>query len=178
MAVCRICSGQLELRVRGNAAALTAAHFSPSAHVVGQHGDLLGCVECGTIQQPVLPQGDALHELYREMRDDDYLAEEEGRRATANRLLDLFGAYRPGGRLLDVGCGHGLLLDEARTRGYETVGLELSRSNAQHARELGLDVREIPLEAFEHGTNGDSPGAFDAVVLADVIEHLDDPVAA
>lgn len=178
MAVCRICSGELELRVRGNGAALTAAHFSPSAHVVGEHGDLLGCLECGTIQQPVLPQGDALHDLYREMRDDEYLAEEEGRRATANRLLDLIGAHRPGGRLLDVGCGHGLLLDEARKRGYETVGIELSRENARHARGLGLDVREVPLEAFSEGTNGDAPGAFDVIVLADVIEHLDDPVAA
>ena len=179
MAVCRICSGQLELRLRGNGAAFTAAHFSPSAHVPGQHGDLLECRECGTIQQPVLPQGDALHELYREMRDDEYLAEEEGRRATANRLLDLVGAHRPRGRLLDVGCGHGLLLDEARKRGYDTVGLELSREAARHAREtLGLDVRELPLEAFTEGTNGDTPGAFDAIVLADVIEHLDDPVAA
>ena len=110
------------------------------------------------------------------MRDDDYLAEEAGRRATANRLLDLIGAHRPSGRLLDVGCGHGLLLDEARKRGYETVGLELSREAARHARSLGLDVRELPLEAFGEGTNGDSPGSFDVVVLADVLEHLDDPV--
>lgn len=178
MAVCRICSGTLELRIRGNGAALTAAHFSPSAHVVGAHGDLLECLECGTVQQPILPRGDALHDLYREMRDDEYLGEEEGRRATANRLLDLVAAHRPAGRLLDVGCGHGLLLDEARRRGYDTVGLELSREAARHGRELGLDVREIPLEAFTEGTNGDSPGTFDAIVLADVIEHLDDPVAA
>ena len=113
------------------------------------------------------------------MRDDAYLAEEAGRRATANRLLDLIAAHVPSGRLLDVGCGHGLLLDEARKRGYETVGLELSREAARHAREtLGLDVRELPLEAFGEGRNGDSPGEFDAIVLADVLEHLDDPVAA
>ena len=56
------------------------------------------------------------------MRDDEYLSEEAGRRATANRLLDLIGAHVPRGRLLDVGCGHGLLLDEARERGYDTVG--------------------------------------------------------
>ncbi len=178
MAVCRICSGELELRVRGSDAAPTAAAFSPSAHSVGQHGDLLRCLECGTVQQPLLPSGAPLHDLYREMRDDDYLAEEAGRRATANRLLDLVGAHRPRGRLLDVGCGHGLLLDEARGRGYETVGLELSREAARHARSLGLDVRELPLEAFGEGTNGDSPGTFDVVVLADVLEHLDDPVAA
>jgi SAM-dependent methyltransferase len=179
MAVCRICSGELELRIRGNDAAPTADSFSPSSHVVGRHGDLLECRECGTIQQPILPQGDALHELYREMRDDEYLAEEEGRRATANRLLDRVAKHRPKGRLLDVGCGHGLLLDEARRRGYDTVGIELSREAARHARAtLGLDVREVPLEAFSEGRNGDSPGEFDAIVLADVIEHLDDPVAA
>src|SRR5690242_13348701 len=138
MAVCRICSGDLELVVRGNGAAPTAAAFSPSAHVVGQHGDLLRCAECGTVQQPILPSGDTLHDLYRDMHDDEYLSEEVGRRATARRLLDLIGAHRPRGRLLDVGCGHGLLLDEARKRGYETVGLELSRSAAEHARSIGL----------------------------------------
>ena len=179
MAGCRICAGELELKVAGNGAAVTAAALSPSAHAVGGHGDLLACRECGTVQQPILPKGAELHDLYREMRDDAYLAEEAGRRATANRLLDLIGAHVPRGRLLDVGCGHGLLLDEARRRGYDTVGLELSREAARHAREtLGLDVREVPLEGFSEGRNGDSPGEFDAIVLADVLEHLDDPVDA
>jgi 2-polyprenyl-3-methyl-5-hydroxy-6-metoxy-1,4-benzoquinol methylase len=179
MAVCRICSGQLELRVRGNGAVLTAAALSPSAHEPGRHGDLLACRECGTVQQPVLPSGEPLHALYRGMCDDAYLSEEAGRRATADRLLDLIAAHVPSGRLLDVGCGHGLLLDQARARGYETVGLELSRAAARHAREtLGLDVRELPLEAFDDGRNGDAPGSFDVVVLADVLEHLDDPVGA
>jgi 2-polyprenyl-3-methyl-5-hydroxy-6-metoxy-1,4-benzoquinol methylase len=179
MAACRICSGDLELKVQGNGATVTAEALSPSAHEPGRHGDLLECRECGTVQQPVLPQGDQLHELYRDMRDDAYLGEETGRRATANRLLDLIAAHVPSGRLLDVGCGHGLLLDEARRRGYQTVGLELSREAAKHAREtLGLDVRELPLEGFSEGTNGDLPGGFEAVVLADVLEHLDDPVDA
>lgn len=179
MAGCRICSGELELKVQGNGAVVTAAALSPSSHAVGGHGDLLACRECGTVQQPVLPSGEALHDLYREMRDDEYLSEEAGRRATANRLLDRIGAHVPHGRLLDVGCGHGLLLDEARRRGYDTVGLELSRDGARHAREvLGLDVHELPLEGFTEGRNGDAPGAFDVIVLADVIEHLDDPVEA
>jgi len=178
MAGCRICSGDLELKVQGEGVAVTAAALSPSAHAVGGHGDLLACVECGTVQQPLLPKGAELHDLYRDMRDDDYLSEEPGRRATANRLLDLIGAHVPEGRLLDVGCGHGLLLDEARGRGYETVGLELSREAARHARSLDLDVRELPLEAFSESSNGDSPGEFDAIVLADVLEHLDDPVDA
>jgi SAM-dependent methyltransferase len=125
------------------------------------------------VQQPLLPVGDELHALYRDMSDDAYLGEEAGRRATAAHLLDLVAAQVPSGRLLDVGCGHGLLLDEARARGYDVVGLELSRSAARHAREaLGLDVQETPVESFV-----DLEG-FDVVVLADVLEHLDDPVAA
>ena len=60
MAVCRICSGELELHVRGTAAAPTAAAFSPSSHLVGQHADLLRCLECATVQQPTLPNGDKL----------------------------------------------------------------------------------------------------------------------
>src|SRR6478609_8336085 len=156
MAGCRICSGDLELKLHGDGATVTAAALSPTAHAVGGHGDLLECVECGTVQQPILPKGAELHDLYREMRDDEYLSEEAGRRATANRLLDMIGEHVPAGRLLDVGCGHGLLLDEARGRGYDTVGLELSREGARYGREtLGLDVREVPLESFSHGRNGD-----------------------
>jgi 2-polyprenyl-3-methyl-5-hydroxy-6-metoxy-1,4-benzoquinol methylase len=171
---CRICSGDVKLRIRGRGAAPTAAVLSPSHHAPGGHGDLFACLECGTIQQPVLPAGAELHDLYRDMRDDAYLAEEQGRRATAARLLDLIAPYAAGGRLLDVGCGPGLLLDEARRRGYDTVGLELSRASAAHARDaLGLDVRELALEDF--ADEADPPG-FDVVVLADVLEHLDDPV--
>jgi 2-polyprenyl-3-methyl-5-hydroxy-6-metoxy-1,4-benzoquinol methylase len=170
---CRICSGDVTLRIRGRGEALTAAALSPSAHATGGHGDLFRCRECGTVQQPALPAGAALHGLYRDMRDEDYLGEEAGRRATAVRLLERIAPFAPSGRLLDVGCGPGLLLDEARARGYETVGLELSRASAAHARDaLGLDVRELALEDF-----ADDGGGFDVVVLADVVEHLDDPVA-
>jgi 2-polyprenyl-3-methyl-5-hydroxy-6-metoxy-1,4-benzoquinol methylase len=171
---CRVCDGELILLVSGNGnGALAADAFAPSSHEPGRHGDLLSCIECGTVQQPELPAGARLHELYRDMRDDAYLVEETGRRATAASLLDLIGEHVGSGRLLDVGCGHGLLLDEARRRGFDVVGLELSRSAALHAREaLGLDVREVPLEEF------DSWDSFDVVVLADVIEHLEDPVGA
>ena len=173
-AACRVCAGELSLRVAGNnGGPPTSQGFAPSLHEPGHHGDLLECVECGTVQQLVLPSGDELHDLYRGVDDEAYLAEEAGRRATAAHVLDLVCEHVDGGRLLDVGCGHGLLLDEARRRGFEVVGLELSRAAARHAREaLGLEVLEVPLESY-----ADLEG-FDVVVLADVLEHLDDPVAA
>ena len=168
---CRVCSGELRPAVPGRRISLTPDALAPSRHEPAGHGDLLACLDCGAVQQPALPGRSELVELYRDMSDEDYLAEERGRRATAARLLDLIAPHAPSGRLLDVGCGHGLLLDEARRRGYETVGLELSRSAAAHARRsLGLDVREVPLEDFS------SHEPFDVVVLADVLEHLDDPI--
>ena len=59
--------------------------------------------------------------------------------------------------------------------GYDVLGLELSRTAAGYARDvLGLTVAEQPVEAFA----ASRPSAFDVIVLADVIEHLEDPAAA
>src|SRR3954470_15405178 len=147
---CQICSGGLDLLYPGSGEGARSADFSPTCHTLGEHGDLFRCHECGTVQQPSLPAGGELHEIYRSIEDDAYLAEEEGRRATARRLLDLIGRYHSAGRLLEVGCGHGLLLDEARSRGYQVEGLELSASSAAYAREvLGLDVHEVALDEFQ-----------------------------
>jgi SAM-dependent methyltransferase len=172
---CGVCSGPLELRLAGESDIPDSDGMSPTNHRPGEHGDLFICRDCGTVQQPSLLVEADLHELYRDMRDDAYLDEEAGRRATANRLLDLIGTHVPSGRLLDIGCGHGLLLDEARRRGYEVTGLEISRYAAGHARDaLGLDVHEVPLEEF----SVEAGGGFSVIVMADVIEHLRDPQVA
>lgn len=173
---CQICSGPLRLLHTGSGLEARAESFSPTNHQPGQYCDLYRCECCGTIAQPSLPRGDALLELYRRMRDDHYLDEEQGRRATARRLLDAIGRHVPSGRLLDVGCGHGLLLDEARQRGYEVEGLELSEHAAAHARhELKLPVRPHTVADLVAASD---PPRYAAIVLADVLEHLDDPLAA
>jgi SAM-dependent methyltransferase len=172
---CRICSGPLRLLHPGTLGGASASALAPTNHLPGMYADLFACARCGSVQQPALPRGAALLDLYRGMRDDDYLAEEAGRRRTARRLLARLGAApgAGGARLLEVGCGHGLLLDEARRLGWTVRGLDLSKSAAGHARDtLDLDVAEIPVE--DPALDGE---AFDAIVLADVVEHLDDPLA-
>ena len=172
---CTVCAGPLRPLYRGAGVAPAPALLAPSCHATGAHGDLYRCERCHAVHQPALLAGAPLDELYRAMDDDAYLDEEDGRRATANRLLDLLEPGPPPGRLLDVGCGHGLLLDEARRRGYDAEGIDLSARAAAYARgRLGLTVGEIPLEAL----GPEEDGRWDVVVVADVLEHLKDPRAA
>jgi 2-polyprenyl-3-methyl-5-hydroxy-6-metoxy-1,4-benzoquinol methylase len=170
---CRICGGALRLLYTGAGLEARSEAFSPTNHAPRAYQDLYRCEACGTVAQPSLPRGEALQDLYRHMRDDRYLNEEKGRRATANRILDVIGKRVPSGRLLDVGCGHGLLLDEAKKRGYTATGLEPSTHAAQHARDnLDLDIRAETVEQHQPRQ------PYGVIVLADVLEHLDDPPKA
>jgi SAM-dependent methyltransferase len=171
---CRVCNGQLELAQQGRGGSEhEPSGFNPSCHRVGEHGDLYRCRDCGTVHQPSLPRGEELHDLYRAVSDERYMSEERGRRRTARRLLDLLGRHVSRGRLLQVGCGYGLLLDEARRRGYEVEGVELSAAAARHARErLRLPVQEIAIEEAQLAGK-----RYDALLLVDVLEHLDEPIA-
>ena len=89
------------------------------------------------------------------------------------QVLDLLEPYRGDGKLLDVGCSIGLLLELARRRGWEGLGLELAPRALAYARDhYGVDVREVPI-----ADAGLEPKTFDAVVLLSVLEHGADPLA-
>jgi SAM-dependent methyltransferase len=77
------------------------------------------------------------------------------------------------GRVLEVGCGSGLLLTHFRDAGYDVEGVELSTDDAAYARkEFGLAVRAGSVESVAL-----EPGRYDAVVMINVLEHILDPAA-
>jgi len=78
-------------------------------------------------------------------------------------------AVRP--RMLDVGCSTGFVVEAARDRGWEAVGLDLNPSAVEYGRRRGLDLHAVALEDA-----GFEPASFDAVCLFDVLEHLIEPV--
>lgn len=80
----------------------------------------------------------------------------------------------PTGRVLDVGCGRGLMLNYLRQLGYEPSGVELSETAAWHARHvLGLPVAVGDFLAIEL-----EPMSLTAVIFWHSLEHFADPEAA
>ncbi len=97
------------------------------------------------------------------------------KRATARLYLDAINRFVsiPDPRLLELGCGFGDFLVEARARGFQVEGLEYSTHSTRVANaRLGSDVvRSGSLESAS------SPGdAYDIIAAFDVIEHVRDPV--
>lgn len=136
---------------------------------------------CGLEWQDPFPDAAELAALYGDdyfarwgLTDDASFARVRAMKiASCRPLLQALRERRPGGRLLDVGCAYGFLLDAARDLGFEAFGLDLSAAAVAHARKAhGARVHLGPLDddAF--------PGArFDAVTLVDVLEHVPDPEA-
>jgi 2-polyprenyl-3-methyl-5-hydroxy-6-metoxy-1,4-benzoquinol methylase len=72
--------------------------------------------------------------------------------------------------VLDVGCGDGAFLDEAREAGLETYGIELNKYAREKARSKGHQVVDSFLQ------NLDTSLRYDLVVAFQVLEHVADPV--
>jgi SAM-dependent methyltransferase len=104
--------------------------------------------------------------------------EDEKRRAFFQRRLDrlenrIGTAYRQA-RLLEIGCGSGVLLEEAVSRGWQVDALELSAELAAVARKnnpkMKIITGNIEFQEFS-GT------FYDAIISLDVLEHVHSPMA-
>jgi SAM-dependent methyltransferase len=78
----------------------------------------------------------------------------------------------PGGRLLDVGCGSGAFVSQMAALGWRAEGIDPDPVAVAAARENGLDVRQAMLSDIDPAEH---TGAFDAVTLSHVIEHMHHP---
>lgn len=139
------------------------------------------CGQCGLhYLYPRLPSS-AAEEIYREpsyyeggssgYREGGYTSQEPALRATFRRfLLNLQKRGLTGGQLLEIGCGHGYLLDEARPFFDRRFGTEFSPEIAAIARTHAVEVFVGGIEQVP------SDLKFQTIIATQVIEHVYDPL--
>ena len=84
-----------------------------------------------------------------------------------------------GKRVLDVGCGGGILAESMAAMGADVTGIDLAEKSLKvaklHLLESGnkVDYRLVAAEAMAQ----DQPGHFDAVTCMEMLEHVPDPAS-
>lgn len=74
-------------------------------------------------------------------------------------------------RVLDYGCGFGLLTNFLARRFTSTLGVDASAQQVAVAERRGLNVQHVPVDHFEAWVQARSD-AFDVIFLFDVLEHM------
>lgn len=142
--------------------------------------ELFACRGCGhkTLEFEAIP--DIIRELYTEYYPrSDFRIEDHKPYKEAHGFLSWFNGYKSSPfrwvpenvRVLDIGCGFGESLGYHKNRGCEAYGVEADENIRRVAERFGYKVHVglFTPDIYE-------PEFFDYVTMAQVIEHVTDPV--
>ncbi|MGL5976716.1 MAG: bifunctional 2-polyprenyl-6-hydroxyphenol methylase/3-demethylubiquinol 3-O-methyltransferase UbiG, partial [Aeromonas sobria] len=119
--------------------------------------------------------------------------------AIASRWWDMEGEFKPlhqlnpvrldwitdksgglfGKRILDIGCGGGILSESMARRGAKVTGIDMGKEPLGvarlHALEQGVELEYQQMTAEQHAS--ELPGQYDVVTCMEMLEHVPDPAS-
>ena len=166
---CWLCGGhRLLLKRTGIAPSeLRPESFAMTDSHYGLTLAIYACRACGLL---FCPGAGNVTRYYEALEDRAYEATRVERSLQARRLLRVIKSYQSDGRLLDVGAGTGILVEEAIAAHYDAIGIEPSQWAAALAQARGLSVFH---GIFPHAA---PRSTYDVITLIDVVEHVSNPV--
>ena len=85
-----------------------------------------------------------------------------------------------GKRVLDVGCGGGILAESMAKRGANVLGIDMGQAplavaqlHAEQQQVQGIEYRQVPVEQLAQ----EQPHSFDVVTCMEMLEHVPDPAS-
>ena len=145
---------------------LSSSDFSITDSKYGKTGSIYKCSACGFMQCSEMTE---IIQFYEQLEDSEYEETRYPRSKQAEKIINDVKKYRSKGRLLDVGAGSGILVEQAQKMGFDSLGLEPSKWLSKMAVAHGINVKNkvLPIESLS--------SSMDVVTLIDVIEHVPNP---
>ena len=156
---------QSAITTRTGACLLCGATRGPA--VLAENGFVGRSCPCGIVYIDPVPEAGRV-----DPTDDAHLAGYY--ELPARRRLAWARRYAPTGRFLDVGCGSGALVAEARRLGYEVEAVEPDPARAA----LVAERFGVPVETALIEESNLPDGRFDLIYHVDLMSHFADPLAA
>ncbi len=129
---------------------------------------LTKCKYCGFVFAKLVPSQEELEQHYQGYGRNDYLSPITIKRY--QELLDELEPYRKTNNLLDVGCGIGYFLEEAKKKGWNVYGTEYTEEAVRICEGKGISMQKGVLNPVNyHGK------MFDIITSFEVIEHINNP---
>jgi len=148
---------------------------------IGINFDLFKCKTCGIVQIFPLPDNNLLNKFYQatyygagQLKFISVIEKAVvlTNKHRANKIIKYISKYdscqTPQKKILDIGCGRGLLLNAFQKKGYDCHGVERCEFATTHESKLKIYKKKLKNIGFKSDS-------IDAIILWHVLEHIINP---
>jgi 2-polyprenyl-3-methyl-5-hydroxy-6-metoxy-1,4-benzoquinol methylase len=146
----------------------------------GEEFEICICRQCNFLFTNNFPSNNSMGKYYDDLK---YISHSDIKKGFINKLYHFVRAYmikrklnfvckqskKKTGKILDVGCGTGYFLNEAKRKGWETYGIEKN----ERAGKMAIEHFDLYVKP-EHHIYEFPKACFDVITLWHVLEHLED----